>query len=283
MLTSLEDRRTERKAFGAGLTAKRVATARPRGFRRWTSIERILRRRALSSQPKMFMNSLRRPFFFALTIVGIALAGQASAAPAGFRKVLFLGNSITKHGPKADIDWSGNWGMAASAESKDYVHLVTKALGEKFGTKPEVMVKNIADFERAYAGYDVAGKMKEAFEFGADLIILAIGENVPALKTADDKARFKASVDQLLKGLKATKQPTIVVRSCFWADQAKDEVLQQACREAGGLFVDIGRLSKNQDNFARSERPFKNPGVANHPGDRGMQAIADAMVKALPK
>ncbi len=234
------------------------------------------------------MNPFRRTLLFALlTLAGIALPSQGSAqsvaAPGGYRKVLFLGNSITKHGPKADIDWSGNWGMAASAESNDYVHLVTKALAEKSATKPEVMVKNIADFERAYAGYDVAGKMKEAFEFGADLIILAIGENVPALKTADDKARFKNSVDQLLKGLKSSKQPTIVVRSCFWADAAKDEVLQQACREAGGLFVDIGSLSKDKGNYARSERPFKNPGVANHPGDKGMQAIAEALVKALPK
>lgn len=198
--------------------------------------------------------------------------------------MLFLGNSITKHGPKADIDWSGNWGMAASAEAKDYVHLVTKALGENSGSPPEVMVKNIADFERAYAGYDVAGKIKEAFEFGADLIIVAIGENVPALKSEDDKAQFKSSVTKLLIGLKADKkQPTIVVRSCFWANQAKDEVLQQSCREVGGIFVDIGSLSKDEMNYARSERTFKHQGVANHPGDRGMQVIADALVKALPK
>lgn len=229
----------------------------------------------------------RTLFTVILAFVGVCLVDQASlqSAPAsgGNRKVLFLGNSITKHGPKADIDWSGNWGMAASAEAKDYVHLVTKALREKWGTPPDVMVKNIADFERLYGDYDVAGKMKDAFEFGADLIIVAIGENVSELKTGDDKARFKSSVTKLLTGLKAGKQPTIIVRSCFWSNQAKDEVLQQSCSEADGIFVDIGSLSKDQGNYAKSERKFKHQGVANHPGDKGMQAIADALVKAVPK
>ena len=71
-----------------------------------------------------------------LTLIFICATVHASAQT----KVLFLGNSITKHGPKADIDWSGNWGMAASVEANDYVHLVTKALTEKAGTAPQVML-----------------------------------------------------------------------------------------------------------------------------------------------
>ncbi|MDI1310527.1 SGNH/GDSL hydrolase family protein [Prosthecobacter sp.] len=213
-----------------------------------------------------------------LTLVFVCATVHASAQS----KVLFLGNSITKHGPKADIDWSGNWGMAASAEANDYVHLVTKALTEKAGAAPEVMVKNIADFERAYAGYDIAAKMKEAIEFKADLIILAIGENVPGLKTAENKTKLQTSVTALLSALKGERKPTILVRSCFWANAAKDEVLQQACAAVGGIYVNISSLSKDETNYARSERPYKHAGVANHPGDKGMAAIAAALVKALP-
>jgi alpha-galactosidase len=206
-----------------------------------------------------------------------------SFAQSSYRKVLFLGNSITKHGPKADIDWSGNWGMAASAETKDYVHLVTKALTEKQGAAPEVLVKNIADFERAYAGYDIATKLKEAVDFQADLIILAIGENVPGLKTPEDKAKLQESVTKLLTTLKGDRKPTIIVRSCFWANAAKDEALRGACTAVNGIHVDISTLSKDEKNYARSERPYKHAGVANHPGDAGMAAIAEVMVKALPK
>ena len=115
--------------------------------------------------------------------------------------------------------------MAATAEAKDYVHLFSKALTEKAGASPEVMVKNISDFERAYSGYDVAAKMKDAVEFKADLIILSIGENVPGLKTAQDKTKLQASVTTLLNALKVERQPRILVSSCFWANAAKDEAL----------------------------------------------------------
>lgn len=213
-----------------------------------------------------------------ITLIFVCATVHATAQT----KVLFLGNSITKHGPKKDIDWSGNWGMAASAEANDYVHLVTKALTEKAGTAPEVMVKNIADFERAYSGYDIATKLKDAIEFKADLIILAIGENVPGLKTAEDKTKLQASVTALLRTLKGDRKPTILVRSCFWANAAKDEALQNACTEVGGIYVNISSLGKEEANYARSERPYKHAGVANHPGDKGMAAIAAALVKALP-
>jgi|UniRef100_UPI0037834372 hypothetical protein len=206
-----------------------------------------------------------------------------TTAQTSYKKVLFLGNSITKHGPKADIDWSGNWGMAASAEAKDYVHLVTKALTEKQGAAPEVLVKNIADFERAYAGYDIAMKLKEAVDFQADLIILAIGENVPGLKTPEEKAKLQESVTKLLTTLKGDRKPTILVRSCFWANADKDEALRGACTAVNGIQLNISVLSKDEKNYARSERSFKHAGVANHPGDAGMAAIAEAMVKALPK
>ena len=49
----------------------------------------------------------------------------------------------------------------------------------------------------------------------------------------------------------------------------------------GGVFVDISGLGKDESNYARSERSFAHGGVAAHPGDKGMQAIADALLKAI--
>ena len=226
---------------------------------------------------------IRIHFHRLLVFVILSCAALPATAQESFRKVLFLGNSITKHGPKADIDWSGNWGMAASAEAKDYVHLVTAGLAAKVGPVPETMVKNIADFERAHAGYDIAGKLREAIDFQADLIIVAIGENVPALKTPEEQAAFQESATKLLTTLKAGRHSVVLVRSCFWKNAAKDQALQKASAAAGGRFVDLSALAGDEGNYARSERTFKHAGVANHPGDKGMVAIAAALLEAVGK
>ena len=218
-----------------------------------------------------------------LTFSLLACFIMPTFAQTSFKKVLFLGNSITKHGPKADIDWSGNWGMAASAEAKDYVHVFTKSLSDKQGSTPEILVKNIADFERAHQGYDFAAKLKEAIDFQADLIVLAIGENVPALKTAEEKRKLQEAATKLLTSLKGDRKPVILVRSCFWADAAKDGALHGASDDVSGIYADISALAKDKSLYGRAEREFKHDGVANHPGDKGMAAIAAALMKALPQ
>ena len=211
-------------------------------------------------------------------------------------KIVFLGNSITLHGPSEAIGWAGNWGMAASAAEKDYVHLVVQALSEpaasgipaptfsvpKFPV-PKFMVQNIADFERQYATYPVEEKLREFIDFKPDLLILAIGENVPELTSGESETQFYKSVDTLLRSFQKDGNPTIIVRSGFWSSSKKDTMLKRAAADVGAVFVDISELSKNEANFARSERQIAHAGVAGHPGDKGMKAIADAIVNAIKK
>jgi hypothetical protein len=209
------------------------------------------------------------------------VTAEPEVKPLAVGKILFLGNSITLHGPKPDIGWTGNWGMAASSEEKDYVHLVTRAIAQQTGAQPQIKVRNIADFERNCATYDVEGELKDLFAFDPDLVVLAIGENVPALSSEDAQAKFRAGVGSILRCALAKRHSLVVVRSCFWPDATKDQLLKEACAEANARFVDAGPVGRDPGNSARSERSFTHDGVAGHPGDKGMKAIADLILQAV--
>ncbi|HEX4144120.1 MAG TPA: SGNH/GDSL hydrolase family protein [Pirellulales bacterium] len=196
-------------------------------------------------------------------------------------KLLFLGNSITQHGPKPEIGWTGNWGMAASAQDKDYVHVLATHIGKAAGGEPQILAKNIADFERGHPTYDVAAGMKDELAFRPDVVIVAIGENVPPLDSAEAKTKYRDAFVRLLTTLTKNGHPAIFVRSCFWPNPEKDELMKQAAAETGAIYVDVGALGGDPANAARSERAIEHAGVAGHPGDRGMQAIADALWKAI--
>jgi lysophospholipase L1-like esterase len=198
-------------------------------------------------------------------------------------KVLFLGNSITLHGPAPQIGWTGNWGMAASTRENDFVHRLIAHITKAAGGEPHVMVRNIADFERRLGAFDIRETLKEELAFEPDVIILAIGENATHPKTDEARARFATAFANLLAELKRHGQPAILVRSQFWQNGEKDQLMRKASTDAGVRFLDISKLGFDASNFARAERQIEHAGVAGHPGDKGMQALADALWNSLKK
>ncbi len=236
---------------------------------------------------------MKNRLFVLLLVLPGAVAGvlpvQAADAPAipvrigklAAARVLYLGNSITLHGPAPAIGWTGNWGMAASAKEKDYVWLLTADLAKAAGTRPEIQVRNIADFERGHATFDIAKEFKTELAFAPDIIIFAIGENVAELTTAQAKAEYTAAYVKLIETFRQAGKPTIFVRSCFWPNPIKDEIMRQAATMGGAVFVDIAKLGSDETNAARAERKIEHAGVAGHPGDKGMRAIADALFVSI--
>ena len=59
--------------------------------------------------------------------------------------------------------------------------------------------------------------------------------------------------------------------------------MRKATAEAGATFVEVKDLGGDESNAARSERKIEHAGVAGHPGDKGMRAIADAIFFAIQK
>lgn len=227
-------------------------------------------------------------------IAAVALSGWATSAQRSHAedgelkvrslrvgKVLFLGNSITRHGPAPDIGWEGDWGMAASTREHDYVHLLLNKFEQAAGGRPESLVRNVADFERKLSGFDIHSELKDELAFEADVVILAIGENAVSPTTDEMRTAFADAMDRLLAELKSHGRPTIFVRSQFWADPEKDRLLKAASDRAGTIFVDLGGLGAVPENEARSERTIAHAGVGAHPGDRGMAEIAQILWRAI--
>lgn len=198
-------------------------------------------------------------------------------------KILFLGNSITLHGPSAKIGWAGNWGMAASAEEKDYVHVLLNRIAKAAGGNPQVMVKNIARFERTLTDYNLRRELKKELEFEPDIVIIALGENATSPKTDADRTRFSKAFLNLFSELKKQNSPVIFVRGQFWKANNKDKLIKSACEKTGGVFIDISEIGADESSFARAERKIKHAGVAAHPGDKGMLRMAEAFWHVIQK
>lgn len=194
-------------------------------------------------------------------------------------RVLFLGNSITLHGPLAKIGWTNAWGMAASAKEKDYVHIMTRGIEAHTGRAATVRVRNLALFERNYRTWDVARELADVVDFKPDYLILALGENVPNLATPADAADYGAAFDRLVGCfMRGPKKPQGVVRGVFWANPTKDEQMRRVAAAYGLPFV---RLDISKEPGMMAHGLFKHQGVANHPGDRGMAEIARRLLIAL--
>lgn len=187
-----------------------------------------------------------------------------------YNKVLILGNSITRHGPKPEIGWHGDWGMAASVKDSDYVHLLMKKL-QKVNPKIDVQFKNIAEYERGFWSYDLS-QLNQLRQQKPDLIILRIGENIDNKDVKEHD--FKKHYDNLLNHLTANNPTARVIHVApFW----KKEIVSRQMQIVSGLrrneYLNLGDLSKDSTNMAYQF--FKNKGVGRHPSDKGMRAIAE--------
>lgn len=193
-------------------------------------------------------------------------------------KVVFIGNSITLHGISARIGWYNEWGMAASAAEKDYVHLVTAAIEKKLNRKTDVRIRNLADFERNFQNYDF-GTNQDLIDFTPEYLVVALGENVAALETEEEQIAYREAFKKLLSGfMNDGAAPTAVVRGVFWPNEWKDRMMQEAAAEFNIPFV---KADFSTDESTKAIGLFKHEGVQAHPNDKGMAAIAECVLSGL--
>lgn len=192
------------------------------------------------------------------------------------KRFLVVGNSITRHGVKHDIGWHNDWGMAASDIERDYVHLLYRALQERY---PDAVmcITQVATWERQFAdGAAILPTFEESRAFGADALVMRLVENCP--NNAEDLPLFKKRYAEFVEFLQGDTVSQTVVTTGFWHHRF-DVGICECAEENGYTLVTLGDLG--EDESMKAIGLFEHEGVANHPGDKGMQAIADRILAAL--
>ncbi len=193
------------------------------------------------------------------------------------RKILILGNSITQHGPLPTEGWLGNWGMAASALEKDYVHVTIDSL-KRYCTcvKVEFKALNISSWEMNF-DFDFSGESgtKDLQTFQPDILIVRLGENVK-----EEYARSHGYEDALKVMIDRFKGPSgrVLITGNFWPNAYKDEAQKNVADTNTYEFVPLNELAADETNKALDH--FQG-GVGQHPSDKGMREIADRVVNRI--
>ena len=193
--------------------------------------------------------------------------------PNAKKRILVVGNSITRHGPREEIGWSGDWGMAASAPEKDFVHRLYDMLC-KDGQDVFMRVSQCANWERGFLSDNALSAYDGDRDFGADIVVFCLGENVQK----EDKPYFKEHMKKFVNHI--CTRGKVIFTTCFWENLIVDDAIKEVALERNEACVDRC-FSKDEKNMALGL--FEHEGVAGHPSDEGMENIAKAIFNQTKK
>ena len=184
--------------------------------------------------------------------------------------------------------------MAATEESHDYYHLVTEGLKRKLlaRTSERTGEENLLNTAicNGYIWEAQAHDRDETFEIldkwlvpGIDLISIQLSEN------CNDLTTFGSDFKSLLQHIQSRCGDScqILVIDDFWSDE-KSAIKKQVVNELGIDFVELSDI-RGEATFqaglntmvqgADGQTHFiEHSGVAAHPGDKGMEVIAESVL-----
>ncbi|MBO5285768.1 MAG: hypothetical protein J6B16_02600 [Clostridia bacterium] len=181
-------------------------------------------------------------------------------------KILFAGNSITKHAPKPEIGWVNDCGMAASSIEDDYLHQYIKLVKQRFNVNVSYAIAQVADYERTFLDTTPDLLYKKAKDFNADIVICFYGANVPKTYDVDPnpiktfETAYKDMRDYLSNG-----RAKVYTSMGFYIRPVLEKEKLSVCKTTGDVYVDIDDIRSLDEAH----------GLFNHPSDLGMRLIAE--------
>lgn len=190
-------------------------------------------------------------------------------------KILFLGNSITRHMPAPEIGWPYDFGMAATRIENDYVHLMLRKLEKKYGTV-DYCICSLSCWEKEYWNLDILNDYQKAVDFDADIVLVRLCENTWGVRDMFEKYPLDYYWDKMINFFK-NDHCKLIVTDDFWSWNTIDGPIHEVCEKNNYLLVKLGDIGADPSNKALGK--FEHEGVAIHPNDKGMKAIAERILK----
>ena len=191
---------------------------------------------------------------------------------------LAIGNSLT-------LIPSWGRGICSTRPDNDYFHLVVKHLESQYGTVVAYPY-NMSPWERSNDRHSCLDLIDVYLSDKLNLVTIQLGENVT------DQTTYEKDLEKLIDYVrqKAPKAQIIIIGD-FW-DKKKSAQRQQAAQNTHCAFVDLSEIinNKNYQSYEGQECLLPDGSTiqvshaaATHPGDKGMEYIANAVITAINK
>ncbi|MCK5888556.1 MAG: SGNH/GDSL hydrolase family protein [Methylococcales bacterium] len=178
-------------------------------------------------------------------------------------EILVIGNSITRHPVSAALGWENAWGMAASRQENDWIHLVAKYIAQDQIKVPEL--------------YALHARIAEGIVGKRRLILIQAGDNMIDVTFGHFEKLYREWLDFIAEN---TSAPVFILSTWMYPSDQKSahRILKRLAKEYGHAFIDISEISHDVYNLAESEVVCQGSNadlpVCWHPGDAGMKRIA---------
>ncbi len=200
---------------------------------------------------------------------------------------LAIGNSITMH-PKREF-WPNAMGMGATSIEKDYFHIVTATLAERYAAVPggfHSMAMNYAIWENDQTGRrSDLSLLDQYLSKDLDIVSIQLGENFL------DVQNFATEYTILVQYVRQhCPNAQIILVGNYWQNDAYDMVKRQLAAGIGGEYVDLVSIQNSKKyQFGEASAAdangvmhiFSNPGTSIHPNNAAMTFIADGVLAAI--
>ncbi|MDF2181955.1 SGNH/GDSL hydrolase family protein [Neptuniibacter sp. CAU 1671] len=224
-----------------------------------------------------------------------SLTPLSTVNPDAFR-VLFIGNSITRHGVKENIGWHHVSGMAASEENKDYVHILASKLRNELSPTPVDLYNHTGGSGSVIRRFKT---IDQVLVVRPNLVVIQLGEHE---KPETGLQNIRDAYHGLVRTVTELQTKPIVICVGPWAGlignygneeermtRAKLEysgfkgqvqgIMRDVCERHGSPFVSVADLTLEPNYFGFGDTW----GVRWHPNDRAHAMYADRIYRAFNK